>query len=108
MVKKGKFCYACGTTENLTLHHLKHEVREAKIREELGIFLYSGEVIPLCRNCHDAVEDIKSSYQFEKTKLYSMLGKLKKEVLSLEYKVAKLTKQSLKLKQRLHDIAPKN
>ena len=56
---EGKLCLLCGNTDNLTLHHLKHETRPKKEREELGIILHNGETVPLCRTCHVKIEFLK-------------------------------------------------
>ena len=57
---KGHFCWLCGSLENITAHHLKtSQIRTKKVREELGILLYNGEVIPVCRKCHDKIEEAK-------------------------------------------------
>ncbi len=42
------FCYICGKGKKATIHHLRKTNRKGKGK-------VVGE-IPLCRNCHDAVE----------------------------------------------------
>jgi len=56
---KGHLCWLCGSEDNLTLHHLKSQPRPRERREELGLILYKGECIPLCRTCHVKIEFLK-------------------------------------------------
>lgn len=64
---KGHFCWLCGSLENITAHHLKvAETRPKKVREKLGIILYNGEVIPVCRDCHDRIEEAKTIINYAK------------------------------------------
>jgi len=80
---KGHLCWLCGSEDNLTLHHLKTpETRPAKKREELGIILYNGECIPLCRNCHVKIEFLKQKRDTLKG-IVSGLSKAKQSVSAL-------------------------
>jgi hypothetical protein len=57
---KGQLCWLCGNENNLTLHHLNSpETKPKEKREDLGIILFGGECIPLCRTCHVKIEFLK-------------------------------------------------
>ena len=47
-------CYVCGTKENLTKHHVFKHFDDQLVKDCKGKI-----TIPLCRECHDKVEDVK-------------------------------------------------
>ena len=68
--KTGVFCYICGKRNKLTFHHLKDLNKKGRkhysiIRinlVRLGIIVNSTDNclgMPLCRTCHDLVEEAK-------------------------------------------------
>ncbi|MEK6879552.1 MAG: hypothetical protein AABY22_08095 [Nanoarchaeota archaeon] len=62
-----KFCYLCGSLKSVTWHHIHKEgIRNKQIRKENCIFLFRGEVIPLCRECHNEVEIVKNEIKLYK------------------------------------------
>jgi|SRR3972149_7263497 len=49
-------CWLCGTTDNLTEHHL-----ELKRKRKMAL-----RTIPLCRDCHSDVEELRRDGQVKK------------------------------------------
>ena len=73
---KGRVCWLCGNEDNLTVHHLRCNPKSKEKREELDTFLYNGECIPLCRECHIEIELLQSQRKL-----------LKKLVKNLRYSI---------------------
>ena len=49
-------CYICGLDEKVTLHHMRDIHSKKNKRKVNGL-------IPLCRNCHNVVEDIVNKHK---------------------------------------------
>lgn len=66
---KDNFCFACGTKAMITVHHIRdfHNKLPKKRKADL-----KGK-IPLCRDCHELIEDIVT------------IGKLKKQSFARGY-----------------------
>lgn len=60
---KDDFCYACGTKEDITVHHVRDFHNKLK---KIRRAILKGK-IPLCRDCHELIEEIVT------------IGKLKKQ-----------------------------
>lgn len=57
-----EICYVCGSEEKLTIHHIRdiHGKHNKKGRSKV-----KGKM-PLCRKCHDIVEDIVNKNKSKK------------------------------------------
>ncbi len=73
---KGQLCWLCGSEEDLTIHHLKCQPKSKQRRMELGTFLFGGECMPLCRECHIELELL----QAQRKLLKNVVKTLKKAV----------------------------
>ena len=51
-ISQKSFCYVCGNKE-ITIHHMR--IEDIKSKKKRGKV---NGIIPLCRSCHDIVEDI--------------------------------------------------